>query len=167
MAPYQAFRTQDGWLNIGAANQANWEKLIKALDAEVLGRDPRFLTNAGRLTNLPVLINLLTPYFQKHTTDEWLAQFEAVGLPAGPVLAIAEMHEDPQTQARAMVTEVEHSRLGPVKTLGLPVKFSATPGAVLHGAPVLGEHTRAVLLEVGYSGEEIDALAASGSILIG
>jgi crotonobetainyl-CoA:carnitine CoA-transferase CaiB-like acyl-CoA transferase len=158
MAPYQAFRTQDGWINVGAANQASWEKLLKALDAEHLNRDPRFADNAGRLTNLPLLVELLTPYFTTRTTAAWLAMFDSLGFPAGPVLSIAEMHADPQTQAREMVTEVQHSRLGTVKTLGTPVKFSATPGTIRHGAPVLGEHTREILLEHGYTAQEIDEL---------
>ncbi|MFZ4656950.1 MAG: CaiB/BaiF CoA transferase family protein [Caldilineaceae bacterium] len=164
MAPYQAFQTADGWLNIGAANQANWEKLIKALDAEQLGADPRFVNNAGRLTNLPELVTLLTPYFHHHTTAQWMQIFEEIGLPAGPVLSIAEMHADPQTLAREMVVEVEHSRVGKVKTMGLPVKFSATPGGVRHGAPVLGEHTREILLEAGYSADEINSLLDAGAV---
>lgn len=164
MAPYQAFQTADGWINIGAANQANWEKLIKALDAEQLGADPRFGNNAGRLTNLPALVKLLTPYFHHHTTAEWMAIFEGIGLPAGPVLSIAEMHADPQTLARDMVVEVEHSHVGKVKTMGLPVKFSATPGGVRHGAPVMGEHSRTILLEAGYSAEEIKDLMEVGAI---
>jgi crotonobetainyl-CoA:carnitine CoA-transferase CaiB-like acyl-CoA transferase len=166
MAPYQAFRTQDGWINIGAANQSNWEKLIRVLNAEHLGHDPRFIDNASRLTNLPALVELLTPYFRECTTSEWLAQFDALGLPGGPVLSIAEMHADPQTQARQMITEVQHSRLGPVKTLGTPVKFSATPTSVRHGAPVLGEHTREILQAHGYTTEDIDTLAAVGAVLI-
>ncbi|MEZ4867379.1 MAG: CoA transferase [Caldilineaceae bacterium] len=164
MAPYQAFQTADGWINIGAANQANWEKLICALGAEHLGTDSRFVDNAGRLTNLPALVKLLTPYFHPHTTAEWMATFEEIGLPAGPVLSVGEMHADPQTIARQMVVEVEHSRVGKVKTIGLPVKFSATPGGVRHGAPVLGEHTRAVLAEAGYSVGEMEQLLASGAI---
>jgi len=165
MAPYQAFQTKDGWINIGAANQSNWEKLIHALGADELAADPRFVDNAGRLTNLPALVKLLTPYFHQHTTAEWMEQFDAVGLPAGPVLSVGEMHANPQTLARDMVTEVEHSRLGPVQTLGLPVKFSATPGSLRRGAPVMGEHTREVLREYGYSDAEIDVLAAAGDIL--
>ncbi|MEZ4713460.1 MAG: CoA transferase [Caldilineaceae bacterium] len=166
MAPYQAFETQDGWINIGAANQANWEKLITALGAQELGADSRFVDNAGRLTNLPALVALLTPYFHHKTTAQWMAEFDAIGLPAGPVLSIAEMHADPQTQAREMVVEVEHSRLGPVKTMGLPVKFSDTPGKVQHGAPVMGQHTREVLREVGYADSEIALLAVNGDIQV-
>lgn len=166
MAPYQAFRTQDSWITVGAANQANWLKLIKALDATTLGEDPRFINNAGRLTHLPTLVELLTPYFRQQTTAHWLQHFDAIGLPAGPVLSIGEVHADPQTLAREMIVEVEHSRLGTVKTLGPPVKFSETPASVRRGAPFLGESTREILLEYGYSADEINALAASGAILV-
>jgi crotonobetainyl-CoA:carnitine CoA-transferase CaiB-like acyl-CoA transferase len=166
MAPYQAFRTQDSWITVGAANQSNWLKLIKALHAEELGDDPRFVDNAARLANLPVLVNLLTPHFRQKSAAEWLAIFDAVGLPAGPVLSIGEMHADPQTVARQMIVHAEHSRLGKVKTLGPPVKFSATPASVRRGASILGEYTREVLLEYGYSNAEIDELAASGAILV-
>ena len=99
------------------------------------------------------------------TTSDWLAQFEAAGVPAGPVLSIGEMLTDPQVLARRMVVEVEHSRLGRMKTLGPPVKFSATPGEVRSGAPLLGEHTREVLREYGYSDAEIDKLAGNGDVI--
>ena len=81
-------------------------------------------------------------------------------------MSIGEMLADPQVLARNMVVEVEHSRLGPMKTLGPPVKFSATPGEVKHGAPQLGEHTREVLKEYGYSDAEIDRLAGNGDVII-
>jgi len=149
---------------VGAANQANWEKLLRALDATELEQDERFIENAGRQTNLPVLVDLLTPYFRTRTTEQWMTLFDELGLPAGPVLSIAEMHADPQTQAREMITEVQHSKLGPVKTLGAPVKFSETPSAVKRGAPLLGEHTREILAEFGYSDAEISALHEVGAI---
>jgi crotonobetainyl-CoA:carnitine CoA-transferase CaiB-like acyl-CoA transferase len=164
MAPYQAFQTQDGWLNIGSANQANWERLLKVLEAEELAQDPRFATNAGRINNLPELVEALSVYFRQRPTAEWLERLEAAGVPAGPVLSIAEMHADPQTQAREMVVEVRHSRLGPVKTIGLPVKFSTTPGGPRRGAPVLGEHTREILREHGYAEADIDALVRDGAV---
>jgi crotonobetainyl-CoA:carnitine CoA-transferase CaiB-like acyl-CoA transferase len=164
MAPYQAFQTKDGWLNVGAANQANWERLLKVLEAEALGQDPRFAANAGRINNLPELVELLSGYFRQRTTADWLERLEAMGVPAGPVLSLAEVHAHPQTLARQMVTEVQHRKLGPVKTVGLPVKFSATPGSVRRGAPLLGEHTRQILEEHGYSQAEIETLIESGAV---
>ena len=95
------------------------------------------------MTNLAALVDALAPHLASRTTDDWLKLLEAAGVPAGPVLNIAEMHRDPQAIARDMVVSAEHSRLGPVKTLGLPVKFSATPGGVLRGAPLYGESAEA------------------------
>ncbi|MGA9031556.1 MAG: CoA transferase [Sulfuricaulis sp.] len=164
-APYQAVQTQDGWINIGAANQANWKRLVEVIGKPELADDKRFLDNAARMQNLSALIDILTKNFRTSTTSDWLARLEAAGVPAGPVLSIGEMLTDPQVLARDMVVEVEHSRLGRMKTLGPPVKFSATPGSVRHGAPQLGQHTREVLKEYGYSEAEIAALVGNGDVI--
>ena len=91
---------------------------------------------------------------------------ELVGVPAGPIFVVCQMHDDPQTIARDMVVEVQHTTEGKVKTLGLPVKFSKTPGKVVHGAPLYGEHTRDVLVELGYSIEQVIELAGAGVVTV-
>lgn len=156
--PYQAFPTADGWINVGAANQTNWLRLTEALDARSLQDDPRFADNPGRMRHLAELDELLSAILRRRSTADWLAVLEAAGVPAGPVLSIADMHEHPHTLARDMVVEVEHSRAGPVKTLGLPIKFSRTPGGVRGPAPAFGEHSRAVLAELGYDHDAIKAM---------
>jgi len=164
-APYQAFATADGWITVGAANQTNWLKLVEVLDAPALGADPRFVSNGERMANREALVEVLTALFHADTTEHWLARLETAGVPAGPVLNVAEMHQDPQVRAREMVTEVLHTRLGRVATLGHPVKYSATPAELRRGAPLLGEHTREVLREIGYRKEQIDALVKSGAVV--
>ncbi len=163
-APYQAFETADGWITVGAANQANWLKLLDALEATELADDPRFSENPGRMKNLNDLVDVLTPIFRARTSAEWLQRFEGAGVPAGPVLDIAAMHRDPQTLARKMVLNVPHSRIGETATLGHPVKYSSTPAEIARGAPIFGEHTREVLSEHGYSEKEIRDLIAEQAI---
>lgn len=162
-APYQSFKTKDGWINIGAANQKNWESMLALLGAEHLNDDPRFASNATRIENREVLADLLSEITAGKTTDEWLQIFEKGGVPAGPVLSITEMHADPQAIAREMIVSTRHPVAGDVKTIGLPVKFSETPGGVTRPAPVKGEHTREVLTQAGFSDDEIDKMLASGA----
>lgn len=164
-APYQAFATADGWITVGAANQANWLKLIDVLGLAELQEDQRFSTNAGRMMHLQSLVELLSASFADATTAEWLERLMVAGVPAGPVLNVAEMHQDPQVLARDMVPTVPHLRLTQTKAIGFPVKFSLTPSEILRGAPVLGEHTREVLQEYGYPDTRIDELIASGAVV--
>ncbi|WP_340118533.1 CoA transferase [Pelagibius sp. 7325] len=164
-APYQAFRTADGWINIGAANQKNWERLVGILGHPELGEDPRFLTNDRRMANRAALEAALNAIFEARSTDDWLTILEQGGFPAGPVLSIGEMHADPQALAREMIVETDHPTAGRVKAIGLPVKFSATPGGVTRAAPLLGQHSRAVLAEAGFSKVEIDRMVAEGAVL--
>ena len=163
-APYQAFPASDGWITVGAANQENWLRLLQALGAPELNKDPRFANNADRMRNLPALTEALTPLFQRRSVAEWLRRLEDSGVPAGPVLDIAEMHADPQALAREMIVETTHPAAGRVKAIGLPIKFSETPGGVQRAAPVFGQHTREVLRERGYSDSEIEQMEAQGAI---
>lgn len=165
-APYQAFPTSNGWITVGAANQGNWLRLVDALEAQELRNDPRFSTNADRMLNLEALTAVLTPLFQRRSSADWLRRLEQAGVPAGPVLDVGQMHADPQALARQMIVETEHPAAGRVKAIGLPIKFSDTPGEVRCPAPVFGQHTREVLREHGFPDSEIDELAAQGAIHI-
>jgi crotonobetainyl-CoA:carnitine CoA-transferase CaiB-like acyl-CoA transferase len=163
-APYQAFPAADGWITVGAANQGNWLRLLEALEAPELRYDPRFANNTERMHNLPALNAALTPLFKHRSSAEWLRRLEEAGVPAGPVLDVNQMHADPQTLAREMIVETTHPKAGQVRAIGLPIKFSDTPGGLRRAAPVLGQHTREVLRDHGFSDTQIDQMAALGAI---
>jgi crotonobetainyl-CoA:carnitine CoA-transferase CaiB-like acyl-CoA transferase len=162
-APYQAFRARDGWLTIGGANQPNWERLARVLDASEWLSDERFRTNSDRMKNLDALVPLVNARLEQRTVREWIERLEAEGVPCGPINSIGEMLGDPQTKARDMVVELEHPKAGKTRALGLPIKLSATPGAIRRPAPTYGQHTREVLAEFGFTAGEIEALIASGA----
>ena len=162
-APYQAFHAKDGWLTIGGANQANWERVARVLDAPEWLDDERFRTNGDRMKHLEALVPLMNAKLEHRTVHEWIALLEAQGVPCGPINPIARMLDDPQTKAREMVVELEHPKAGRTRALGLPIKLSATPGRVTRAAPTYGQHTREVLGEFGFSASEIEALIASGA----
>jgi crotonobetainyl-CoA:carnitine CoA-transferase CaiB-like acyl-CoA transferase len=164
-APYQSFPTADGWINIGAANQANWERLVALIGEPQLKDDDRFVTNDRRMANRGELEEVLNDIIRRKTTDQWLAILDAGGLPAGPVLSITEMHRDPQALAREMIVETDHPVAGPVKAIGLPVKFHGTPGGSVRPAPRLGQHTREVLVESGFDEVQIRGMLADGAAI--
>ncbi|HEX3097361.1 MAG TPA: CoA transferase [Usitatibacter sp.] len=163
-APYQAFPTADGWINLGGANQSNWERIVKAIGMPELGADARFRTNTDRMRNLAALTPLLADALKKKPSAHWIAEFEAAGVPVGPVNRIGDMLADPQVKARDMVVETEHPKAGRVKGIGHPIKFSDTPGEMTRPAPLLGQHTREVLGGLGYSAAEIEALERDGAV---
>jgi crotonobetainyl-CoA:carnitine CoA-transferase CaiB-like acyl-CoA transferase len=165
-APYQAFPTRDGWINVGGANPANWERLTKLVGMPALAADARFRANADRMKNLRELAAILSDCFKKRTTREWLEDFDAAGIPAGPINSVGATLADPQVIARDMVVELNHPKAGRTKALGLPIKFSATPGSIRRPAPLLGEHTREILVELGYDDGEIAVLVKEGAVAV-
>jgi crotonobetainyl-CoA:carnitine CoA-transferase CaiB-like acyl-CoA transferase len=116
------------------------------------------------MAHLKELEDLLSARFRTRPAAYWLSALEEVGVPCGPVNDMLQALADPQTIAREMVTEVAHSSLGNVKTVGLPIKFSETPGKVRSGAPLYGEHTEAVLRAYGFDADEIAALEQEGAV---
>ncbi|MGQ0584127.1 MAG: CaiB/BaiF CoA transferase family protein [Reyranella sp.] len=139
-APYQVFQTSDGWLTIGAAQQNFFRKVCALVGRPELADDPRFRSNADRVKNNDLIASLLQEQVIKRTTADWMTALEAEGIPAGPVLHHDEVFADPQILARGMVAEVDHAKAGRQKTLGVPLKLSATPGGVRRAAPTLGQH---------------------------
>ena len=163
-APYQAFRCADGHFTVGADGKRHWPKFCAVIGRPDLVEDPRFITNPDRLANLAALVVEVERETVGKTRDEWLAELEAVGIPAGPINTVPEALNDPQSVAREMVQDVEHHQHGTLKSLGPVVKLSDTPAKIYSAAPDLGQHSREVFAELGYDEREIDDLFAASVI---
>ena len=147
-APYQAFRTSDGYVTLAALTPVQWQRLCETLGRPSLIDDSRFATNASRMTNRPELVREVEDALASGTTAQWVDRMLAVGVPAGPIQNLAQVFADPHTRARQMVEEVDHPVAGRVRTLGFPLKMSDTPLRVRRAPPLLGEHTDEILREL-------------------
>jgi crotonobetainyl-CoA:carnitine CoA-transferase CaiB-like acyl-CoA transferase len=148
-APYQLFPTSDGYVTVGGAQDNFWRGTCKILGCEQLVEDPKFKSKAERVANNKELVSELEVFFRRQSTSKLCKAFDEAGIPAGPVMNHVEVYNDPQTLAREMVVQVEHSKLGKMKTIGIPVKLSDTPGKITRSAPLLGEHNSEVLKDWG------------------
>ena len=164
-APYQAMRTKDGYLNLGAATQPTWEQLCRAIEREDLMEDDRFRNPWDRKAREGELAALLEETFSTQDTAHWLQLLDDAGVVAGPIYNMEQVYRDPQVLARKMLVDTEDPELGTVHNIGVPVKLSATPGSIRRRAPALGEHSAEILLERGFSEEEVEGLLAEGVIL--
>src|SRR5690606_1496115 len=149
---------------IGGANEKNWQRIATALGKPEWVDDTRFARNRDRMNHRDELVQCMSAILQTRSADEWLNIFDAAGVPAGPVNSVAQALSHPQTLARGMVVEQEHPVAGKVRTVGMPVKLSATPAQYHRAAPQLGEDTISILGEFGYSTTEIDALIEKGVV---
>jgi formyl-CoA transferase len=147
-APYQALRTKDGYLTLGANNERLWQRLCSALEVTHLQTDPRFVANTDRMAHRDELAAVLEDRLAAATTDEWVELLLSAGVPAGPIRNYQQvLDEDPHVQARGMVQEIDHPVEGKVRVLGSPVRMSGTPARLRRHPPLLGEHTAEVLGE--------------------
>lgn len=162
-APYQALQTEDGYINLGAPNQSNWERMCEAIGRADLLANELYADNAGRLTHQRKLEHDLEETFVQRTTAEWMAVLNNAGVPCGPIYDIGQVWEDEQITAREMRVDLPHPTAGTVGNIGLAAKLRGTPGSIRTAAPLLGQHTREVLCEAGYSDGAIDDMLASGA----
>ena len=163
-APYQAFQTKDKWITVGASNQNTWLKLIDALGVKQLQENEKFNSNANRMKNLTELTEILKKELVKKTAEEWLKLFDEKGLPCGPINTVTEMFEDPQTIERKMIVDVKNTKAGSFKGIGMPIKFSETKVEDTKESPTFGQHTKQILLDYGFKGEEIESLIKQGVV---
>ena len=162
-APYQALKTKDGHINVGAPNQSNWERFANAIERSDLVTRNEFKDNASRLVNRESLERELELTLTTKNSSEWLEVLEKSGVPAGPILNISEVWNDPQIEARNMKVTLDHPTAGKITNIGLAAKLYNTPGRITKPAPLLGEHTREILVDAGYSKKNIEDLIDSGA----
>ena len=158
IAPYDTFETADGPLVLAVGNDEQWRRFCAVAGLDSLSDDPRFAANAGRVRNYPALEPFLRTALARDTRANWTSRLMAADVPSGPVRSVDEVLADPQLAARGMIERLTHATAGEIALLGLPVKLSDTPGGVRTAPPVLGEHTDAVLHEIGLSDAEIATL---------
>ena len=155
-APYQAFKTKDKWITVGASNQNTWLMLLKAIDRMDLQENEMFSSNFNRKENITQLVEILNSELIKKTSKEWLKIFDENGLPCGPINSINEMFVDPQTIEREMIIDVDNKKAGKSKAIGMPIKFSKSKTEKSKGAPNLGEHTKEIMKIFDYNDKQID-----------
>jgi len=163
-APYQALRAADGYFTVGANNDRLFEGLCRAIGRADLAKDSRFVAGKSRQEHRKALIAEVERTTATEARAFWLERLDKEGVPAGPINNYAEALADPHTLARKMVVDLVHPGAGPIKALGVPVKLSETPGAVDRAAPLLGQHTEEILVELGYTEAERRALEAKGIV---
>ncbi len=164
IVPYETFATADGELAVAVGSERQWHRFCRALDLASLARDPRFATNAARVTARAELRPILAERFASATAAVWLERLGAAEVPCGPINDILAALATPQAQARSMDVTVDHPILGPVRQVGLPTKLSATPASIRTAPPLLGEQSDAILAELGYEPAAIGALHDRGVV---
>jgi succinate--hydroxymethylglutarate CoA-transferase len=165
LAPYQAYPTEDGYLNVGCANQKLWYGLCKEIGRPELADDRRFATNADRVEHMEELEAELSQVFRRQTTDEWVEQLaDEAGLPVGPVYNLEAALHNEQTEARGVVTTMEHPAVGEIDVLEHPLNFEHAESGFEEAPPLLGEDTEAVLRRLGYEENDIEYLREEEAI---
>ena len=162
VVPFQNFATADGWVVVACPKQRFFALLARELDLAWMVDDPRFATMAARLEHREECIATIAERLLAETTATWVERLQAVGIPCGPILSIAEAVRDPQSVARDLVVETEHPTLGSVRQIRSPLRMPGVLEEVAR-APFRGEHTREVLVEqCGYRDADVDRLRDDG-----
>jgi formyl-CoA transferase len=157
-APYEALKTADGHMVVGVNSQRLWKRFCEALEEPGLAGEAGFESPAARMQNRDALQARLEAILARDTSANWVLKLKAAGVPAGPLNNLAQAWDDPQIKARGLLAETDGGRF--VRT---PIKLHDTPVELTRGPAEVGEHTREVLAQAGFSSAEIDALVVGGA----
>ena len=158
IVPYETFATSDGEIVVAIGSERQWPRLCQELELPELATDERFADNGARVRNRAELRPILAARFSEADSGHWLRRLDEAGIPCGPVNDVLAAFGQPQAVARGMRVEIEHPSLGRVPQIGLPYKLSATPASIRSAPPLLGEHSEEILVELGFSSEDVERL---------
>jgi crotonobetainyl-CoA:carnitine CoA-transferase CaiB-like acyl-CoA transferase len=164
IAPYQAFPTADGYVMIGAASDALFQRLATALQTPELARDPRFADNPARVRHRDDLVAAVAERTRTHKSADLVALLRAAGVPSAPILTVDQVVHEPQTEASGMLVGAAHPRLPEYRSVGLPIQWDGRRPQVRRVPPLLGEHSADVLTALGYTLDDVRTLKAQGLV---
>ena len=147
--PQNVYAVADGYIVLAVGNDGQFVKFAETIGRPELSDDPRFATNAARVTNLPELEAVMAKAFATKTIDEWVRLLSSAGVPSGPINTVDRVFADPQVQHREMIRDIPHPLAGHVKQVVSPLNFRNAPLDYNTPPPLLGQHTAAVLEELG------------------
>jgi len=164
IVPYDVYKAQDKYIIVAVGTQKLWHRFCETLDLRDLKNDSRFITNADRVEHRAEMVEILSEFFSSQPACFWLEKLQEAGVPSGPINTIAETLAHPQHQARNFIVAMEHPTSGLVKSMGNPIRLSEEPVSYRLPPPLLGQHTREILVEMGYDSSVLGSLQKQGVV---
>lgn len=164
MCPYQAFRAADGDLMLGVGNDAQWQRFCAVAGLQDAVDTPEFASNAARVRNFDATVALVQARIETRTVAQWLAALKPAGIACSAIHTLDQALAHRQVAARELIVTSQHPVLGEVRNIGMPVRFNGQPRQAVRPAPLLGEHSREILADLGYTSDDIETMLAAGSV---